>query len=178
MSYAREFMFSDKTICPVNVHLADDDVVEEIRWGEVVMKVKTPSGSKKGILMNLLYVPKLSRNLFSARMFTKDVVPMTVNTSSCFVDHIGQKWKVCERSGNGLFQLIMTPVKPELAYITSVAAVNLQAGMSYLWHLQLRHIGHDGLYAIVKNTFGVGIDNTSVKKYVLCNGCALGKQIG
>uniref|UniRef100_A0AAV1TN76 Integrase catalytic domain-containing protein n=1 Tax=Peronospora matthiolae TaxID=2874970 RepID=A0AAV1TN76_9STRA len=47
---------------------------------------------------------------------------------------------------------------------------------SYLWHLHLGHIGHRGLDAIVKQNLGVGIDITSVGKWELCNGCALGKQ--
>uniref|UniRef100_A0AAV1VG35 Integrase catalytic domain-containing protein n=1 Tax=Peronospora matthiolae TaxID=2874970 RepID=A0AAV1VG35_9STRA len=47
---------------------------------------------------------------------------------------------------------------------------------SYLWHLLLGHIGHRGLDAIVKQNLGVGIGITSVDKWELCNGCALGKQ--
>ena len=45
-----------------------------------------------------------------------------------------------------------------------------------MWHLRLGHIGHGGLDAIVKQKLGVGIDITSVNKWELCNGCALGKQ--
>ena len=84
---------------------------------------------------NVWYIPKLSRNLFSVGRFTKDVAPMTFDTSACFVNLNGQKWKVGERAGKGLFQLSMTLVKPELANISSAAAVNLRAGESYLWHL-------------------------------------------
>ena len=47
---------------------------------------------------------------------------------------------------------------------------------SYLWHLRLGHIVHDGLSAIMKQKLGIGIDIASVSKWELCNGCALGKQ--
>ena len=85
MSYLKEFMVNYKNIDPVNEHLADDGVVEPIEIGDAVMTMKTPSGIKKGVLTNVLYIPKLSRNLFSVGRFTKDVSPMTFNTSVCFV---------------------------------------------------------------------------------------------
>ena len=44
MSYSKEFMVNYKTIDPVNVHLADDGVVEAIGSDDVVMTMKTPSG--------------------------------------------------------------------------------------------------------------------------------------
>uniref|UniRef100_A0AAV1VGZ7 Integrase catalytic domain-containing protein n=1 Tax=Peronospora matthiolae TaxID=2874970 RepID=A0AAV1VGZ7_9STRA len=47
---------------------------------------------------------------------------------------------------------------------------------SYLWHLRLGHIGHDGLNCIVTKNIGIGIDISSVKKWDVCEGCALGKQ--
>lgn len=39
---------------------------------------------------------------------------------------------------------------------------------SYLWHLQLGHIGHGGLDAIVKKNYGIGINIASVVR-VLTN---------
>ena len=52
---------------------------------------------------NVWYIPKLSRDLFSVGRFTKDVAPMTFNTSACFVNLSGQKGKVGECAGKGLF---------------------------------------------------------------------------
>ena len=48
------------------MHLADDGVVEALGSGEVVMTMKTPSRTKKGVLTNVWYIPKLSRNLFQS----------------------------------------------------------------------------------------------------------------
>jgi len=69
----------------------------------------------------------------------------------------------------------MTPVQAESASVASVSKAP-QMSKSYLWHLRLGHIGHDGLDAIVKQKLGVGIDIASVNKWELCSGCALGKQ--
>uniref|UniRef100_A0AAV1UQ06 Integrase catalytic domain-containing protein n=1 Tax=Peronospora matthiolae TaxID=2874970 RepID=A0AAV1UQ06_9STRA len=175
MSFSKRFITNYKTIDPVNVHLADDGVVQAIGTGNVVMMMKTPSGAKKGVLTNVWHIPKLSRNLFSVGLFTKDVATVTFDTSACYANFKNQKWKIGERAGKGLFKLCMTPVQVESASIASESN-KPQMSKSYLWHLRLGHIGHRGLDAIVKQNLGVGIDITSVGKWELCNGCALGKQ--
>ena len=175
MSYTNQFMTKYKTFDPVDVHLADDGVVQAVGSGDIVMMMKTPSGVKKGVLRNVWHIPKLTRNLFSVGRFTKDVAPMTFDTSVCHVNLKNKKWRIGERAGKGLFKLCMTPVQSENASVASVPG-GPPMSKSYLWHLRLGHIGHGGLDAIVKQKLGVGIDIASVSKWELCNGCALGKQ--
>ncbi|KAG6614416.1 Copia proteinlike [Phytophthora cinnamomi] len=73
MTSSKKFARSYKKISPVDVHLADDGVVQAIGRGDIVMKMQTPRGVKKGVLTNVWHIPKLSRNLFSVGRFTKDV---------------------------------------------------------------------------------------------------------
>jgi len=120
MSYSKRFMTKYKIIDPVDVHLADDGVVQAIGSGHIVMMMKTPSGAKKSVLTNVWHIPKLTRNLFSVGRFTKDVAPMTFDTSVCYVNLKSQKWKIGERAGKGLFKLCMTPVQAESASVASV----------------------------------------------------------
>ena len=62
----------------MDVHLADDGVVQAIGTGDIVMYMKTPHGMEKGMLCESWRInPKLSRNLFSVGRFTKDVGPVT-----------------------------------------------------------------------------------------------------
>uniref|UniRef100_H3H8T6 Integrase catalytic domain-containing protein n=1 Tax=Phytophthora ramorum TaxID=164328 RepID=H3H8T6_PHYRM len=96
-------------------------------------------------------------------------------TDGCFADNKGLKWQLGAREGKGLFKLCMTPMMPDEA--NAASSKDRQGDTtSYLWHLRLGHIGHGGLDAIVKKSYGVGIDMTSVKQWELCDGCALGKQ--
>ncbi|KAG6613804.1 Retrovirus-related Pol polyprotein from transposon TNT 1-94 [Phytophthora cinnamomi] len=175
MTSSKKFMRNYKKISPVDVHLADDGVVQAIGRGDIVMKMQTPRGVKKGVLTNVWHIPKLSRNLFSVGRFTKDVGPVTFESDGCFTETKGLKWKLGARGGKGLFKLSMTPVMPDEA---NVASSKDREGdtTSYLWHLRLGHIGHGGLDAIVKKGYGSGIDMTSVKQWELCDGCSLGKQ--
>ncbi|KAG2963263.1 hypothetical protein PC120_g27553 [Phytophthora cactorum] len=175
MTYSKEYMKNFKKITPVDVHLADDGVVQALGTGDIVMSMRTPRGMKKGVLTNVWYIPKLSRNLFSVGRFTKDVGPVTFESDGCFAETKGLKWKLGAREGKGLFKLCMTPMMPDEA---NVASSKDRKGdtTSYLWHLRLGHIGHGGLDAIVKKGYGTGINMTSVKQWELCDGCALGKQ--
>ena len=175
MSHTKVFMKNYKKIDPVNVHLADDGIVQAIGTGDIVMSMKTAGGTKKGVLTNVWHIPKLSRNLFSVGRFTKDVAPVTFNNNGCFVQLKGAKWTIGSRAGKGLFKLNMTPVPVETV---NMANVTQDSGVSksYLWHLRLGHIGYGGLEAIVKKNLADGLDIGSAKQWELCGGCALGKQ--
>ncbi|CEG36319.1 retrovirus-related pol polyprotein from transposon tnt 1-94, partial [Plasmopara halstedii] len=68
----------------------------------------------------------------------------------------------------------MTLVAREKA--NTVKSTTVNKDMSYMWHLRLGHIGHDGLSAIIKKNLATGIDIASVNKWEIWDGCALGKQ--
>ncbi|CAI5740019.1 unnamed protein product [Peronospora destructor] len=55
---SKHFKTKYKSIDPIDVHLADDGVVQAIGIGDIVM-MKTPSGVKKGVLTNVWHIPKL-----------------------------------------------------------------------------------------------------------------------
>ncbi|KAG2762461.1 hypothetical protein PC129_g20814 [Phytophthora cactorum] len=44
-----------KKISPVDVHLADDGVVQAVGTGDIVMSMKTPRGTKKGMLTSVYF---------------------------------------------------------------------------------------------------------------------------
>uniref|UniRef100_H3H7L6 CCHC-type domain-containing protein n=1 Tax=Phytophthora ramorum TaxID=164328 RepID=H3H7L6_PHYRM len=94
MTSSKTYMRNYKTMAPVDVHLADDGVVQAVGTGDIVMSMKTPRGMKKGVLTNVWHIPKLSRNLFSVGRFTKDVGPVTFESDGCFADNKGLKWQL------------------------------------------------------------------------------------
>ena len=149
MTYSKEYMKNFKTISPVDVHLADDGVVQAIGTGDIVMSMQTPRGTKKGVLTGVWYIPTLSRNLFSVGRFTKDVGAVTFEDEGCFAEAKGLKWKLGDREGRGLFKLCMTPIMTNEANVTRSLGCHGDT-TSYLWHLRLGYIGHGGLDAIVR----------------------------
>uniref|UniRef100_H3H955 Integrase catalytic domain-containing protein n=1 Tax=Phytophthora ramorum TaxID=164328 RepID=H3H955_PHYRM len=121
---------------------------------------------QKKSLANKLF---LRRRFFTTMMDEGDDVLEHINKLKTLAGQLGA------REGKGLFKLCMTPMMPDEA--NAASSKDRQGDTtSYLWHLRLGHIGHGGLDAIVKKSYGVGIDMTSVKQWELCDGCALGKQ--
>ena len=60
MTFSKEFMKNYKKINPVDVHLADDGVVQAVGMGDIIMSMKTPQGVKKGVLTSVWHIPQLS----------------------------------------------------------------------------------------------------------------------
>ncbi|KAG3137143.1 hypothetical protein PC128_g25792 [Phytophthora cactorum] len=54
-SGATQHMTYYKKISPVDVHLADDGVVQVVGTGDIVMSMKTPRGTKKGMLTSVYF---------------------------------------------------------------------------------------------------------------------------
>ena len=110
MTCSKACLKNYRAIKRVRVHLADDGTVEAIDCDDVEMVMETPRGPRKGVLTNVWYIPKLSRNLFSVSRFTKDVDPITFDVDKCFVNLKGASWTIGKRIGKGLFKLSATPV--------------------------------------------------------------------
>ena len=119
MTSSKKFMKNYKVFNPVDVHLADDGVVQAIGKGDIVISMKTPRGTKKGVLTDVWHIPMLSRNLFSVGRFTKDVGPVTFETNGCFAETKGVKWKLGVREGKELFKICMTPEASNEANVSS-----------------------------------------------------------
>uniref|UniRef100_A0AAV1U1V6 Retrovirus-related Pol polyprotein from transposon TNT 1-94-like beta-barrel domain-containing protein n=1 Tax=Peronospora matthiolae TaxID=2874970 RepID=A0AAV1U1V6_9STRA len=109
MTSSKKFKKNYKVFNPVDVNLADDGVVQAIGKGDIVMSMKQPRGTEKGVLTDVWHIQMLSRNLFSVGRFTKDVGPVTFKTNGCFAKTKGVKWKLGAREGKGPFTLCMTP---------------------------------------------------------------------
>lgn len=71
-------MRSYKVLDSVDAHLADDGIVHTISSGDIVVSIKTPRRTKKGVLTNVSHISKLSKNLFSLVRFTYDVGSVTL----------------------------------------------------------------------------------------------------
>ncbi|CEG43591.1 gag-pol polyprotein [Plasmopara halstedii] len=108
MTSSKKFMRNHKAFSPIDVHLADDGVVQAFGSGDIVMSMKTSYGIKKGVLTNVWHIPKLSRYLFLVGRFTKDVGPVIFDKEGCFAETKGVKWRIGAREGKGLLRLHMT----------------------------------------------------------------------
>lgn len=163
MTSSKKLMRNYDVFGSIDVHLSDDDIFQAIASGDIVMSMKTLQGVKKGVLTNVWQIPKISRTLFFVGCFTKDVGPVVFDKEGCFAETKGAKLKIGVREGKEFFKLHMTPVFQDEANVVKPLAHNEDI-ISYLWHLRLGHIDHDGLSAIVKKNLTIGIDIASLNK--------------
>ena len=133
MTSSKEFMRNYKEFGPVDVHLADDGIVQAIGNDDIVMSMKTRQGVQKGRLNDVWHIPNLSRNLFSVGRFIKDAGTVTFEVYGCFANTKGFKWKLGSPEGKGLLKLCMTPELPD--EVNVAGTTSCKGNISYLWHL-------------------------------------------
>ncbi|GMF42750.1 unnamed protein product [Phytophthora lilii] len=69
MTYSKEYMKNYKKMSPVDVHLADDGVVQAVGTGDIVMSMKTSRGTKKGVLTNLWHPQVVAQPVFGRALY-------------------------------------------------------------------------------------------------------------
>ena len=86
----------------VDVHLANEGVVQVVGKGDIIMSMRNKHG-KKDVLTGLWHIPKLQRNLFYVGRFTKDVGTVTFESYGCFAQAKSLKWRLGTLKGKGIF---------------------------------------------------------------------------
>ncbi|KAH9088136.1 hypothetical protein Ae201684P_002238 [Aphanomyces euteiches] len=74
----------------IKVHLADDDVIEAVGQGEVVMKLMTPQGPQLGVLKNVC-------------QFATDGAKISFEKNNCIMEKQGRSFNIGSRFGKGLY---------------------------------------------------------------------------
>ncbi|KAH9082935.1 hypothetical protein Ae201684P_013838 [Aphanomyces euteiches] len=128
---------------------------------------------KRGVLKDVWYLPRLSRNLFSVRQFTSQCTSVSFEKNTCGMEKGGTKFAIGERFGKGLYKLKVKPVK---APSTMANLSEDKPNPSKLWNERLGHIGSQGIQALVKNKLSSDMPLKSVQDWGSCDSCALGKQ--
>ena len=58
MTYSKEYTKNYHKISPVDVHLADDGVVQAVGKGDINMLMRTQNAVNKGVLSGTWHIPK------------------------------------------------------------------------------------------------------------------------
>ena len=144
--------------------LSDGRVVEALGVGKVSMKMSFKMSKAKNVTMyDVLYVPKLSGNLFSVGAATKRGITVQFKKSRCYIRGTGGTlqgmgtWRA-----DGLYQLDVEG-SSSVCHSASVAAS--------LWHQRL---GHTTKLKELKELVN-GVDFSAEKEAPFCEGCVEGK---
>ena len=159
---------------PTPVYLGDKSVV--LSHGKGQTRLRTDSDGNCLTLNEVLFVPKLAKNLLSVRSMTKRGAEVRFTGDRCIATKNGQSLTI-GRSTNGSLYKLLSPVMPwvEKAYYSS----NSEAPTMSLWHDRYGHLNMKDLGLISKNevVLGMKMSKVSLKSDAEgCEPCALGKM--
>lgn len=155
---------------PENVALGDGRVVKALGSGNVHMNMLfLGSKSKRAILYNVLYVPKLACNLFSVRAAVAKGNVVEFDRNQCRIRDASGKLRAM---GSLVEQLYKLDHEDVLNGQTSVAPT----GSSDVWHQRLGHVHEQRLKNCIQKGSVQGINVKQVTELSFCEGCLAGKM--
>ena len=158
---------------PENVALGDGRVVKALGSGSVRMKMlfqaTEATEPKRAVLYNVLYVPKLTCNLFSVRAaVTKGNAVEFGPKQCCIYDENGELRGI----GSLADKLRLYQLDCQVASVASS-----QGTCSDLWHQRLGHVHESRLKKCVESRETVqGINIQKMTELSFCEGCLAGKM--
>ena len=157
---------------PLKVTLGDGYKVDAIGRGAVMLNSVLPSGvCKRCKLHNVLYVPRLSYNLFSVSVVTEHGKTVSFGNASCQILDEGNLVAVATKIG-------------ELYYLNCRASgVNSNTAKTQgdreskedKWHRRFGHLGVRSLQKLANEQLVNGFDYDSSREISFCQACVEGK---
>ena len=171
MTHNKDILMNYKEFAvPENVALGDSSVVKALGSGTVsLMMFLDGNKMKKGTLRNVLYVPKLTCNLFSVRAAVAMRNVMEFTNEYCLIKDRHNIMRGMGSLGGKLFLLRCEVVSGNFASLAS-------ADNGDLWHQRLAHVNEQRLKTFVSKKIILGINIGTISKLSFCEGCLKGKM--
>ena len=154
---------------PENVALGDGRVVKALGYGRVQMNMLFPgTEAKKAVLYDVLYVPKLTCNLFSVRAAVAKGNAVEFGPNDCCIWDENGTLRGKGSLADKLYQLD--------CQVVTIGHASVASSRSDLWHQRLGHVHESRLKKCVQNEFVQGIDIEKMTELSFCEGCLAGKM--
>ena len=183
MTFNRQLFINYRTFeVPESVRLGDGRTVEAYGSGRVNITIETCHDKQLNTGMDgVLYVPKLTCNLFSVRAATQKGLIVQFGHSCCWIkDHSGKvvgKGRLINRmyqlNCEAHLQADSTPLAE--AHQTSEGKDDCSNQVN-LWHLRLGHLNEKQLNQAVEKGLIKGVDFSKTGSLDFCEGCVEGNM--
>ena len=173
MTSQKEFLVSYREFeTPEKVGLGDGRIVEAVGIGNIHLNMLfRVSNSKRAVMYNVLYVPKLACNLFSVRAAAAKGNVVKFGRSRCWIrDRTGKLYGM----GSLIDKLYQLDCEPAVGERASAACE--QRKDADLWHQRLGHLNGQQLDEIVRKELATGIKFPKTTRLSFCEGCVEGKM--
>ena len=169
LTYRKDWIDDFKEISPVKIYLGDDSVREA--RGNGIVHLELVDGTRTGHLTDVLYVPGLTKNLFSISKATEQGLEAVFSKTSCLLTtDKGVVKAQGVRTGN-LYHL-----KCKVARARSSGLLTQHEKKFEVWHRRLGHLNAEHLQLLHREKLVNGLDLGSSGSLHFCKGCVLGKQ--
>ena len=123
-------------------------------------------------MYDVLYVPKLTCNLFSVRAAVAKGNAVEFGPNDCCVwDENGKLHGKLHGKGSLADKLYQLNCQ-----VVTIGHTSVASSRSNLWHQHLGHVHESRLKKGVQNEFGQGIDIEKMTELLFCEGCLAGKM--
>lgn len=176
--------FDEKTFrkldSPIEIHVADSNVILATGIGDLLYNLDTPSGSTRGRFERTLFVPDISTTLISVSQLTRSGkfrVEFTKDRCDIIRKHDGHVTGVATQTPDHLYRLNGSPVvHAKAAAVTSPVVKPKGKPISMeLLHQRLGHLNEQDINRLIRDGL---VDGANVIKGALpfCESCVHGKQ--
>ena len=175
MSYDKSLFNDIKQLDePKEITVGDGYKVSATGIGSLDLIMRLPNGKTNHCrLSEVLYVQKLSYNLFSVSRTTKRGKRIEFDDSICKVlDKDGKLIAIGTKKGN-IYHLNCVQ---QSKGTDKVAMCKLGETKEAIWHRRYGHLGTKNLDQLAKNQLVEGFDYDATKKEIFCEPCVSGKQ--
>ena len=154
--------------------LGDGRIVDVVGVGNVCLMMSFKvSQSKSNIMYGVLYVPKLTCNLFSVRAATAKGNTVNFGSGKCWIrDGQGSLWGMGQLRDK-VYELECECVVPKHERVCVASEGDRSMD---LWHQRLGHVGEQSLRDMVSREMVGGVKLAKITQLHFCEGCVEGKM--
>lgn len=152
-----------------SIRLGDNESCKIVGVGTVHIKKLIDGVWRDGRIENVLYVPKLRKNLFSVGVCTSNGFEVLFKDNEVKIVRDGEIVASGLKQENDLYRMLFKVIVPGSVEEANVATLNLR-----VWHERLGHVGQRAIRDLVKKGLVNGV-SLSDKSDFFCESCQLGK---
>lgn len=170
MTFRRDWLVDyKKTYDRGTIALGDDEECEIVGEGTVLIEKLLEGTWREARIENVLYVPKLKKNLFSVGVCTRK--KLEVRFKDTFVTIVRDNREIASgvKQENDIWRMFFRPRSKADVEQANVSATSLR-----VWHERLGHVNKRSLCNLVNKGLVTGVALSDVNDFV-CEMCHLGK---
>lgn len=152
------------------IALGDDGVCDIAGEGTVTIRKLIDGVWRDARIEDVLYVPKLRKNLFSVGVCTNKGLEVRFCGNNVNVMRNNKVIASGAKQGNDIYRMFFKVVEPGNNVQANVSSTNLS-----VWHERLGHVGHRAIRELVKKGLVNGVTLTD-KSDIFCEPCKFGKS--